>query len=896
MKKLLRKLLTGLLTVTVISSAVGTGAAFSAAAAENTAKVGVIPSVEYADTIYSLDDYITALRKTARSTDELKQALAAAENYVPYVDNSQLKYFPEIRNQSGPTCVVWGAVYYQFTHQINKALDRAASDAATFNPTFIYNLYTGARVSHLEEILNATGCAPLSLIPDYQDLKTWHTGYDIWREAANYRISSYMHYDSIGRKNSLITSADDAKLDAIKATLRNGDVISCSAYCDADGRPWFQTEKIPAAPGVAQELVGQKIATKVCMQTKNMAHMLTIVGYNDNIWTDINKNGKVDNGEMGALKIANSWGKTWMDNGFLWIAYDALNEQSVVEGMSYDSDRLPAFDNQLYKVNISKVYGTSGIFLKHTLNSDNRTDSYVEIIATRKTDGMTYTRKISPYNNVSYANSSYQKVNYEGKTGFCDGAMVTDLNTVIEGLDSNTFHDYEWRFRFVDTGTDTAATTVKEAYVVDENTSKTYPLNTSFPFSLNSMDKSASLKDYYHFSKLYVPAASTLTVGSELKFTFKTANETFGSSPIKYTMTVTRGDKTVFSKQHKASSVDKINHSSVIKGTWKPTAAGTYTITIAGTDASGTSISRSATFTVYKPQLAVRSISIDKGKYVGQYESVKITPQVTGGTAPYTYSYYYIKGGKTVKIAENTKSAAKTKTFNAKTGKYTLLVKVKDAKGTTAQTTQTMLVSPIEIEKLSFRNDNLQAGMSITLNPIIKNLPSTLTDLQYAYTVTHNGTTTALTAQSNHTASWRPSENGSYTLSLTLKKGSQIYAQHEEKITVGNNDTLRKITVNVINYVCNETNAGSYYIHYWGGKDGIKDVACKSLNTSKKANVGYWSTAQLFQQYVVYIPTDATGYKFHIGDRWFGADGNPKTSNTVYAFNYSTDKAVYTME
>ena len=306
MKKLFGKLLTGLLATATITSAAVTGTALSASAAGNTTKVGVIPSPEYANTIVTLDDYITALRKTPRSADELKQAIAAAENYVPAVDNSELKYFPEIREQIGGTCVVWGAVYYQFTHQINKMLDRAANDAATFNPTFIYNLYVGASNKHLEEILNATGSAPLSLVPDYGDLYSWHPGYEIWREAANYRIGSFMRYDYIGHANSLVTSVDDPDLDVIKATLRNGDVISCSSY--TDGITWFESVPIVAASGVDDKLVGQEIATKCHRLNKNMSHMITIVGYNDNIWTDINKNGKVDNGEMGALKIANSWG------------------------------------------------------------------------------------------------------------------------------------------------------------------------------------------------------------------------------------------------------------------------------------------------------------------------------------------------------------------------------------------------------------------------------------------------------------------------------------------------------------------------------------------------------------------------------------------------------------
>ena len=37
---------------------------------------------------------------------------------------------------------------------------------------------------------------------------------------------------------------------------------------------------------------------------------MTVLGYNDDIWVDINNNGIVDTGER-AFRIANSWGTGW---------------------------------------------------------------------------------------------------------------------------------------------------------------------------------------------------------------------------------------------------------------------------------------------------------------------------------------------------------------------------------------------------------------------------------------------------------------------------------------------------------------------------------------------------------------------------------------------------------
>ena len=111
--------------------------------------------------------------------------------------------------------------------------------------------------------------------------------------------------------------------------------------------------------------------------------------------------------------------------------------------------------------------------------------------------------------------------------------------------------------------------------------------------------------------------------------------------------------------------------------------------------------------------------------------------------------------------------------------------------------------------------------------------------------------------------------------------------------------TTKTITVGVINYVYNETssNTGDYQVHYWGGSSGTGNANCTSLGTTESRSVGadYWSNStQTFYMYTAEIPNDATGFKFHIGDRWFGDDGNASTQNAVYAFNYSGDKALYT--
>lgn len=473
---------------------------FVMGAAPSAEKVGTLPTLGYEEMIYSLEDYILALKRTYINNDELKQALAAAERNDSYVDNSKLKYFPKIGDQGSiGSCVAWSCIYYQFTHEVNKALDRAATDETTFQPMFLYNIYNGCnQARHIENLLFSTGCAPVSMVRDTQNDKNWNTEYDIWREATNYRICNYLSFPVIGEKGIYVSSVDDPDIAAMKAALRAGDILSFPGPIAE-----YKKEKVVAAPGVDESIVGEEIVVKA-LGTGIANHMMTVVGYNDNIWVDHNKNGKVDQGELGAFKIANQYGEKRHSNGFFWVSYDAMNEKSMVEGVVSESNRRRTIGG-CGRFVVSKDYDTSRIYLKYTLNSDNRADGYAEITAVNNTNGTKYVRQINPYQYSDYQRASNQKLNYKGETGFCDGAMLTDLNTIIPDINSDIFNDYTWSVRFVDRGVDKTALTVKEAMIVDENNGKTYELDTQFPFQLNGSDKTVFLRIITIFQNCMYP-------------------------------------------------------------------------------------------------------------------------------------------------------------------------------------------------------------------------------------------------------------------------------------------------------------------------------------------------------------------------------------------------------
>ena len=71
-------------------------------------------------------------------------------------------------------------------------------------------------------------------------------------------------------------------------------------------------------------------------------HAMTIVGYDDNVKYDFNGDGQYTNSnpndmttwEIGALKVANSWGSGWLGNGgFVYMPYQLLAKPHASGGI-----------------------------------------------------------------------------------------------------------------------------------------------------------------------------------------------------------------------------------------------------------------------------------------------------------------------------------------------------------------------------------------------------------------------------------------------------------------------------------------------------------------------------------------------------------------------------------
>lgn len=277
----------------------------------------------------------TGISEKGRELEVVKGAGAVAdtESAVPsadmpgYVDNSQLKYFPPIRSQGSlNSCGSFSGVYYAMTHMyaMVKELDaKNGGDAYRLSPKWAYNMVNGgANVGSwyywAYEIGQKHGIASWMEFPYDSNYRAWNLTPATWEN------SLYRRFDQYGM---VMDTNKDTGIAQVKQMLLNGYVLNIPTYINS----WvWQT--IGNDPDTVDDdaFAGKRAATWV--NGTNGYHAMTVVGYNDSIWVDINGNNVVDSGEKGAFRIANSWGTGWGEAGFAWMSYDALKNPSAVSG------------------------------------------------------------------------------------------------------------------------------------------------------------------------------------------------------------------------------------------------------------------------------------------------------------------------------------------------------------------------------------------------------------------------------------------------------------------------------------------------------------------------------------------------------------------------------------
>lgn len=267
--------------------------------------------------------------RTFNKNESFKHQLRANDTLpLPrYVNNTTRPSFPPIGDQGNQgSCVAWASTYYQATHEIGllNGYNNKTSNEHILSPKWTYNILNngedgGLIILDAYSLLSKNGAASLANLPYDGDYLAWDMNPHDWVAAISNRTTEANTVKGLG-------GSDPQNLQVIKQLLNNGHVLTIGTYVSS----WVFTKvkKDPANPN--DPFVGQ--AAVSWMDGSDGGHCMTIVGYNDDIWIDINNNGKIDKGEKGAFLIANSWGSNWGNNGLIWVSYDAFLAVSAVPG------------------------------------------------------------------------------------------------------------------------------------------------------------------------------------------------------------------------------------------------------------------------------------------------------------------------------------------------------------------------------------------------------------------------------------------------------------------------------------------------------------------------------------------------------------------------------------
>jgi C1A family cysteine protease/PKD repeat protein len=357
------------------------------------------------------------------------------------VDNSALKYFPPIRSQgSFGSCGVYSGTYYAMTYMnaMARNLDaKNGGDVYRLSPKWTYNMVNGGEYTNgswyywAYEIGQKHGCATFEEFPyngstsDPKNYRAWNTDPTVWRNAISRRFDQFGYVDGTNTDNGIAQ---------VKQLLLDGYILNIPTYIYS-----WQSKSIGNDPATTAD---DAFAGKNCVYWVNGTsgyHGMTVVGYNDDIWVDINGNGVVDPGEKGAFRIANSWGTGWGEAGFAWMAYDALKNPSSVSG-GPGTGRVTGWSpSRAHWVTARPSYQPT-LIAEFTLNHQLRNQLRMSLGIsdhTRTTPSTTWQSVM--INNAKYDSGPYA---FDGSTMAVDGSFALDFTDIAPAGSGSDYRYY----------------------------------------------------------------------------------------------------------------------------------------------------------------------------------------------------------------------------------------------------------------------------------------------------------------------------------------------------------------------------------------------------------------------------------------------------------------------
>lgn len=806
MKKTLKRMCASILSVLMLAATISSTSAFAAQEDDSSTQPAVgnlFTAEENTDTVYSgatgdntlNEENPSGSADIISSVDEYYNIIgddnnggllkSSASSYPVNVDNSTSPYFPIIDSQGQiGSCTCWAETYYQFTYAMNKSMGRTTTPSNTFSPKWTYALINdgvdrGSNSTDCFEIMKTQGTATMGQVPYDNDYLSWSPVESIWQSAGDYRISNYQYID-MNSEDTPITAPDDSDLDVLKAALSQGEILTYSTYISS-----WQYKDIVANSSVPENNshAGDRIA--IAMNGSSGGHRMTIVGYNDNIWVDINGDGQVQNQEKGAFKIANSWGTDYCNDGFSWVSYDALNRVSSVAGVAPKSNRASIFQ-YIARIDVEPYNTDSNIVLKYTLNSKTR--NYTRVFVEAEKYGNKYTAKVTPYGNGYYDFYGYDNYSFNGTANYNDGSMCFDLDRIFPNISSDTLSEYNWNIRFQDTEDDGNTLTVKDVKIVNENNGRVYNRADSTPITLDGSEQTVNLsqsstKEAVIYYRGYLNPNIHYQVGNGSWTTVPGVAMEKSTEKDGYT------HKYIIPLGNAETAKLCFNDGN---GNWDNNNGNDYTVS----EGINTFITQNANV----PQLKINSFTSDcengiTNINVGNFFVV----DVQGGYEAYQYEFIYKNLGTNETETENYKFYNKAGHWFRTAGNYMVTVNVKDVAGTIVSESLYLTVEDNNVEFSSFNvtpNSDIYTGTALTFSASTKyeNVLPYMAD-EFSLTIKKDGQIYATPSivcndwnvnklTSFVSTTWTPTEAGEYTATIAVIDSKNKTAQKTISFTV----------------------------------------------------------------------------------------------------------------
>jgi hypothetical protein len=263
------------------------------------------------------------------------------------VDNSTRPEFPPIYKQNGGACGQFTAIASIFTYEMNVMNDtHANTDANRFPADFSWNMVNGADKENGSEAYHGWETARHVGIPTVKTYGTvhrkeagpWPNGYEIWREAMQYRVAGYRYTPA-----TTVAQINEARGWLFDRNQPKSNKEAIGGLLALDGR-MGEREKVTKTIPDGEHQAGEELWIR--WGPSGYGHGITCVGYDDRVGYDVNGDGKITNDidtngdqkitladwERGAFIVVNSWGKNWANDGKIYLLYSAMTDPTWRRG------------------------------------------------------------------------------------------------------------------------------------------------------------------------------------------------------------------------------------------------------------------------------------------------------------------------------------------------------------------------------------------------------------------------------------------------------------------------------------------------------------------------------------------------------------------------------------